>query len=173
MSKILTQDSFTDMPWKNGGGTTREIFKISNPKNPEQFYFRLSMATVSQDGPFSKFPGIDRFLMLLKGNGFVLNKSIRFGAPLDQLFFKGEDDVKCELINGPCTDFNVMTDRNWGKSSVIVTKMKPQDVMIFDCSYLYLHSNESQLVILQKGESYPFEAEVETIAIAIDVTLIH
>lgn len=171
--KILNSDSFNEMPWKNGGGTTKELFRIPNRENPEQFYFRISVATVHQDGPFSKFPGVDRFLMLLEGQGFVLNRSIRFEKPLDQLNFKGEEDIQCELINGSSSDFNVMTDRSWGKSEVIVSTMMSGERLTFNCSYLYLHSSEPKLIVLAKGESYTFEAQEKTVAVNIDVILTH
>ncbi len=51
------------MPWKNGGGTTREIARF--PPNQEYYLFRVSNAEVKSNGPFSVFPRYDRILMLL------------------------------------------------------------------------------------------------------------
>lgn len=169
--KIFNSSSFKEMPWKNGGGSTKELFKIPSRENPDQFYFRISIATIHQDGPFSKFPGIDRFLMLLEGKGFVLNKSIRFEKTLDQFNFRGEEEIQCDLIDGSSVDFNVMTERDWGKSEVIVSTMMPGEKLTFKCSYLYLHSEEPQLIVMEKGESYTYEAQSKTFAVNIDVIL--
>ena len=58
------------MPWKNGGGITREIAKRVDSRG--NMVWRASRATISQDGDFSLFPGVERHLLLLKGEGFRL-----------------------------------------------------------------------------------------------------
>ncbi len=44
------------MPWKNGGGETAEIAVFPPSADLSEFGWRISMATVSSDGPFSAFP---------------------------------------------------------------------------------------------------------------------
>lgn len=61
------------MPWKNGGGVTRELVKLPHPTDPARFLARLSIATVATSGPFSAFPGIDRTLLMLEGRGMRLS----------------------------------------------------------------------------------------------------
>jgi len=39
-------------PWKNGGGTTRELLAWPDPQD---WTLRLSVAQVEADGPFSRF----------------------------------------------------------------------------------------------------------------------
>ncbi|MBM7325185.1 HutD family protein, partial [Agrobacterium sp. S2] len=48
------------MPWKNGGGVTTEIIVHPAKASMADFDWRISMANVAQDGPFSIFPGVDR-----------------------------------------------------------------------------------------------------------------
>jgi environmental stress-induced protein Ves len=45
--------------WKNGGGTTREV--VTQPPGAafDEFNWRVSIATIASDGPFSTFPGVD------------------------------------------------------------------------------------------------------------------
>jgi uncharacterized protein len=112
--KTLTAEDFKSMPWKNGGGITVELFRIPDPQVPDSFLFRLSRAHVKQDGPFSKFHGIDRILVLLKGQGIRLN-SIPLRSVLN---FRGEEDIHCELINGEVIDFNVMTKRTFATATL-------------------------------------------------------
>ncbi|MEG1056294.1 MAG: HutD family protein, partial [Janthinobacterium sp.] len=52
-------------PWKNGGGSTREIVCFPPGAGMDSFAWRISVATISQAGPFSAFAGIDRQIMLL------------------------------------------------------------------------------------------------------------
>ncbi len=103
-------------PWKNSQGQTAEIAKCHCPDNPDDFIWRLSIATISQDGPFSVFPGIDRTLMLLSGKGIDLcfppgHLDHRLDEIGRHLSFDGADQVDCHLIDGETTDFNVMTRR--------------------------------------------------------------
>ena len=131
--QIFTELDFKIMPWKNGGGVTTELFCLNDPTH-SSVLFRLSIARVEYDGPFSNFLGIDRTLLLLKGKGFNLesinsNTVIEFNsAPFN---FKGEDSVKCTLIDGPCVDFNVMTARSFAHSKVFVENLSKNSPFFF------------------------------------------
>ena len=106
------------MPWRNGGGTTREI-AVSPSSGP--FAWRLSIATVATPGPFSTFDGCDRVIMVLDGAGMVLTvdgvarRIDRRHAPFA---FAGEAAVTCDLIDGPIHDFNVIVDRARHRANV-------------------------------------------------------
>lgn len=104
------------MRWKNDAGWTSEILRV--PDN-DDWQWRLSIAEIEADAPFSTFTGVERELLLLSGNGLRL----RFdhdsaGAvhellpPHDKLRFDGEHAVFGELIDGPTRDFNVMWKRD-------------------------------------------------------------
>lgn len=108
------------MPWKNGGGVTHEYLR--DGEGPEGWAIRLSAAEVRGDGPFSRFPGIDRTITLLDGAGFVLHRSDGLEVKCDTVgrpfSFLGEDDINCTLVDGPVLDFNVMTHRGVAPSAV-------------------------------------------------------
>lgn len=70
--KILRAGDYKRMPWKNGGGQTTEIAVFPPHASVEDFGWRISMATVGEDGPFSVFPGVDRTLSILSGEGIEL-----------------------------------------------------------------------------------------------------
>ena len=114
---------YRDMPWKNGGGVTRELLRRPHPTRPEGFGVRLSIATVAAAGPFSLFPGVDRHLLLLEGQGMALTRAgaseevvVAPGQPL--FSFPGEDAWDCRLLGGPVRDFNVMVDRALAEASL-------------------------------------------------------
>ena len=52
---------------------TTEIAVFPADAGLEDFAWRLSMATVASDGPFSSFAGVDRTLAVLEGEGIVLS----------------------------------------------------------------------------------------------------
>ncbi len=103
------------MPWKNGGGTTLEL-AVDPPGATLDtgFRWRISSAEVGSSGPFSPFPGLERWLLLLEGAGFEID----FGArgrvavtePLAPLRFSGDWPATATLLDGPCRDFNLMVD---------------------------------------------------------------
>ncbi|WP_028745145.1 HutD family protein [Rhizobium mesoamericanum] len=113
---VLSSSAYRRMPWKNGGGETIEIAVSPEGATLSDFGWRLSMATVATDGPFSIFAGIDRTLSILDGNGMSLTIDgenpvllTRDSAPLS---FPADVDVSATLPDGPIMDLNVMTRRN-------------------------------------------------------------
>ncbi|WP_336809859.1 HutD/Ves family protein [Bosea sp. MMO-172] len=103
------------MPWKNGGGTTTEIAVSPEGASLSQFDWRISMAHVGADGPFSSFPGIDRTLSVLTGNGIRLAFSDAETVALDRatapFFFAADRAVDGVLVDGAIDDLNVMSRR--------------------------------------------------------------
>jgi environmental stress-induced protein Ves len=95
-------------PWRNGGGSTREL--LAWPDGT-RWQVRISIADIGQDGPFSSYPGIERWFAVLEGAGVDLRVA---GAPLrlqtgsQLLRFDGAAAVDCALLDGPTRDFNLM-----------------------------------------------------------------
>ena len=48
--------------WRNGHGWTREVLRM--PEAAEDWDWRLSIAEIERDAPFSAFPGVERELVL-------------------------------------------------------------------------------------------------------------
>jgi environmental stress-induced protein Ves len=113
--RILRAADYRVMPWKNGGGTTIEIAVSPDGAGLDDFDWRVSMARVETNGPFSSFTGIDRTLSVLEGQGIVLDIAGQAPARLTPasapLAFAGDVPTSAALIGGPITDLNVMTRR--------------------------------------------------------------
>lgn len=113
---VLRVADYRTMPWKNGGGETTEIAVAPSGAGLSDFDWRVSMAKVSGDGPFSIFPGIDRTLCVLDGNGITLGMEEQGAVRLDPasapLLFPADIAVSAQLTDGPIIDLNVMTRRN-------------------------------------------------------------
>jgi uncharacterized protein len=116
----LTPADYTRQPWKNGRGTTTELWRLDRAG---QLLVRLSRASVVEDGPFSLFPGIERNLTVLTGAGFRLTgDGINLHCdPLIPVAFSGDQTVTaCDTNGQPSDDFNVMTARALPKPEVTV-----------------------------------------------------
>jgi hypothetical protein len=103
------------MAWKNGGGETVEIAVSPEGAGLDTFDWRISMARVDGDGPFSLFAGVDRTLAIIEGAGLrlhiegleprlVTRESLPFSFPADR-------PTRAETVAGPVRDFNVMSRR--------------------------------------------------------------
>ena len=112
-SKVIPANEYRRVRWKNGTGWTREIARMPDR---EDWDWRLSIAEIEQDGPFSVFPGIDRELVLIRGNGLRLrfeDGEVReLQPPHERIRFAGERVVSGELLDGPTHDFNLMWRRD-------------------------------------------------------------
>jgi environmental stress-induced protein Ves len=115
MTLLIPFAGLEPAPWKNGGGSTTEIAIAPVGATLDKFDWRISLATISANGPFSVFPGVDRTLALVDGAGVVLDigDEGRFVLSEDDpiVEFRGESAVAAALTLGPTTDFNVMTSR--------------------------------------------------------------
>ena len=119
--RLVAFDSLIPVPWKNGGGITRQVAVSPAGSDMGNFDWRISTAEVAQDGPFSRFEGIDRRLWILDGAGLDL----RFGSGEHTrllaggaLAFPGEAEVHGALVGGPVTDLNVMVRRGRQRAHV-------------------------------------------------------
>jgi len=107
------------MRWKNGLGETAEVAIAPDGATLDSFDWRISMARVEADGPFSPFPGIDRTLSILEGEGLRLapagRDAVTLGPKSAPCRFAGDVACGAALVGGPVTDLNVMTrrDRYW------------------------------------------------------------
>jgi environmental stress-induced protein Ves len=113
--RLLRNGDHRRMPWKNGGGETVEVVVHPEGASLSDFGWRVSMARVAGDGPFSVFPGIDRTLAVLSGDGMALSIG-GLGETLltpasTPLAFPADAPTTARLTGGPITDLNVMTRR--------------------------------------------------------------
>lgn len=112
-------------PWKNRGGSTREIVCCPPGADLHSFDWRVSIATIDRSGPFSVFAGVDRCIVLLAGDGMALHApqagwQHRLDSPLQPFAFSGDDAVDCTMLGSTSTDFNVMTRRGTRRAGVQV-----------------------------------------------------
>ncbi|AUH52627.1 histidine utilization protein HutD [Chromobacterium sp. ATCC 53434] len=146
--RVWDQRSFIDMPWANGGGRTRELFRLPHPERDGAFALRMSIAEVAAGGPFSRFDGVDRLLGLLDGEGMELSladgRRLTLDAPGQVVAFTGEIGVECRLLGGALRDCNLMLARDWGRGEM--ERLTPADG-----DTVKLEAADLALLYLQRG----------------------
>ena len=112
-SRVIPANEYRRERWKNQLGWTREICRSGDA---DDWDWRLSIAEIERDAAFSTFPGIDRELVLLAGNGLRLRvedgETVELQPPHDKHRFAGERAVTGELVDGITHDFNLMWRRD-------------------------------------------------------------
>lgn len=124
MIRHLTLADYRAMPWANGRGTTLELARLDGPGG---MIWRLSIAAVVKNGPFSLFPGVDRILTVIDGPGFRLTGSgmAMIAAPRAPVAFPGDVAIAAAGVTTPSVDFNVMAARDRCRASVTFLGMEP------------------------------------------------
>ncbi|WP_329457496.1 HutD/Ves family protein [Streptomyces sp. NBC_01497] len=142
---VLREGEYRRVPWKNGGGTTLEVAACPSADG-DGFDWRVSVADVAFEGPFSAFPGVDRVITLVDGDGMVLSvDGVEHRlAPLEPFAFPGDAITACRLPGGPARDLNLMTRR--GRTAGRVRVVGVAGVLDLDCA-----SDETLLVLPVDG----------------------
>ncbi|WP_110643896.1 HutD family protein [Salinicola sp. CPA57] len=110
---VYPSHDMTALPWKNGGGVTREVARDREGLSPN---WRMSIADLEHPGAFSCFEGRQRHFGVLGERPVVLSFPDRQVtlATGDVLIFEGDEPVVCELPDGPSRALNLMFDaKRW------------------------------------------------------------
>jgi environmental stress-induced protein Ves len=106
--RLIRVDDAEPQPWRNGGGVRRDL--LEGP-DAADWLWRVSVADIGADGPFSSYPDIERWFVIVKGAGVELRfgsttrRVVRSSAPLS---FDGAEAPSCKLIDGPACALNLM-----------------------------------------------------------------
>jgi len=121
--RLLRAADRTAVPWKNGGGVTREVAASPPSAGLDSFDWRVSIAEVRASGPFSVFEGIDRTLTVLQGRLALTfaDRTVELTADGARFAFPGDVPCTGQPVGGPVTDLNVMVRR--GRRSAHVERV--------------------------------------------------
>jgi len=108
------------MPWANGLGTSYEVASDRNADG--EWTWRVAIAPVVIDGPFSVMPGVDRQLVVINGEGMTLSidGEIVECPPGRVVRFAGDSVTIARLVDGPVVDLGLMTVRGLVTGSMVV-----------------------------------------------------
>jgi environmental stress-induced protein Ves len=156
--RILRAENYRRMKWSNGGGETAEIAVSPDSAGLDGFDWRVSMATVELNGPFSLFPGVDRTLSVLEGEGIVLDvegqPQITMTTASAPYSFPADAATNAELVGGPIRDLNVMTRRGrWRHQVSVRTLDGSRDVPVHGKEALLFSGSDGLLAGLGGGQA--------------------
>jgi len=147
---VLSPNDYRRMPWKNGLGHTLQIATHPADADLASFVWRVSVAEVTQDGPFSAFAGVDRTLVLLTGAGMKLEgyrEPMELRMPYEPLNFSGDEALNCSLVAGPVRDFNLMVRRGAASGHVVVRREGGEPIPPADTYVCYAALGASECLV--------------------------
>ncbi len=151
MLTILPPETFKTIPWKNGLGHTTEL-AINSGGNLDEFDWRLSIASVVNDGDFSNFSGYQRHLVLIEGEGLILDHDNgdvdELANLLDVAHFDGGSKTCGRLVNGAIKDFNIMTNKQSFAAEVNChVEQHSADISFFSDTLIFAYSLTNEMSI--------------------------
>ncbi|MDP2715916.1 HutD family protein [Rheinheimera sp.] len=147
--ELIMPTQWQTQRWQNGGGITHQLCRQDDEHG---LLWRLSIAEVASDGPFSRFDNIDRIILLLTGGGFCLHgvgaNPQLLDAPLKPFSFAGETAIHCTLLDGAVRDFNLMTRRGavQAQLQVLTIGSAVQTLLLSPQTLLYVASGSINAV---------------------------
>lgn len=118
--QIIRYEEYESSLLKNGDGSTKQLLISPKDADPSNFDFRISIATISSDDPFSQFYSVDRHLCILEGEGvrltikadnLALSEEVILRSNDPPFFFNSEISIKSEQLDKQFLDFNIMIKR--------------------------------------------------------------
>lgn len=159
---IIRQSDYKEMPWKNGGGVTREI---ACHKQQNKMIWRLSIAEVLADGPFSTFEDHHRILTVIKGDGMrLVSEQSEIEANLRQpVSFDGSEAIYGYCKSKPIFNFNLIFDPKAIAADVqVMHDLASLTDNSTDCDASIMHLLTGDVTfegegVLHAGDTYIFE----------------
>lgn len=111
--------------WRNGGGSTHELFTWPAGATPDSWQMRVSLAEITRDGPFSLYEGVDRWFAVVDGAGVVLtlpDGRHMLDPQSPPVRFDGGLAPHCSLNHRDTRDLNLMVRRDQGRGSMLRVK---------------------------------------------------
>lgn len=112
-------------PWRNGGGVTQELLAWPAEAAGSDWQLRISVARIDRSGPFSAYPGVERWFAVLQGEGVVLrfaNRRLMLGAGSEPVRFDGAAAPDCDLLDGATQDLNLMARSDAGRGAMLLAR---------------------------------------------------
>jgi uncharacterized protein len=140
---VIPFASLKPQPWRNGGGSTREIASGGSAASPD---WRLSIADLEKPGEFSAFPGMERTFMVIEGEvaELTVDGTVRRLERFRPLRFDGASAASCALPTGPCRALNVMVRSGAAGAGVLVAELSKKQPLTLA---------EGQFAVLLQGKA--------------------
>lgn len=116
-------------PWKNGRGSTRVVHSEGNRDDGVDFDWRISVAEITESGPFSVFTGVERIAVVLENGPLYLCRAPAIGEVIQHqyvalrhkpLSFHGDQELHAYISGDATLCLNIMTRRSKVRAEVQV-----------------------------------------------------
>lgn len=144
-------EKYEKMEWKNGKGITDQIYIYPLNSTISDFEWRISSASFDSSGPFSKFEGYQRMLMMLEGETIKLNHldSEKILFLYEPYYFSGNIETTSE-VSGFVKDLNVIWKENDYNTFIKVYKVEKKieislqgdENFLFCCKNSFKYENQ-------------------------------
>lgn len=169
MIHTMSLQDVAAQPWRNGGGVTQELLAWpaaetgsagSAGSADSAWQLRISVARIDCDGPFSAYPGVERWFAVLQGEGVVLrfaNRRLMLGAGSEPVRFEGAAAPDCGLLDGPTQDLNLMVRSDAGRGAMLLARSGEEWVStarlraVFTLDAATLHIDDGAAALLPAG----------------------
>jgi environmental stress-induced protein Ves len=147
---------------------------------------------VNSSGPFSAFPGIDRIIALLDGDGMLLQFADGAVHTLNQRWspfaFGGEAQLQAELCGSPSRDFNLMLRRGRAQGHIVTQRAsctivdEASSVLLFCAAGSWrIGDGIDHDIVLHEGDHVVFSSSGDTAVdmlaagclFCVNITLLH
>jgi environmental stress-induced protein Ves len=120
LNLILKASDYRQGLWRNGLGVSWDIAQ----QGGEDFDWRMAIARLDADVPFSAYPDVDRVFTIIEGKGVSLDidgTGFVEATRLHPVYFPGDRQTSCRLLSGPCRALNLFVKRGRYAPAVAVT----------------------------------------------------
>lgn len=127
---LLAEDRLT-RPWRNGAGSTSDVLSYPADAAIDAFDWRISIATIEIDSDFSRFDGVQRYLMPLSSGGLTLHADDEqiHVASRTTYEFRGESRVRASDVREPSFDLNLMVRRGAASGSLTTAQLNDDTIV--------------------------------------------
>jgi environmental stress-induced protein Ves len=126
--RCFSIDTLPREAWKNGGGWTRTV---ASHDADHLLRWRVSVADITAAGPFSRFDGLDRTAVMVRGTGLCLigdAQAWHFDGPGSFAKFPGELALHCDAPVVPTQLWNVMVRRGQAQAKLLIVENDAVDL---------------------------------------------
>lgn len=166
MIRTVALADVPELPWRNGGGVTQELLAwpqlaaAADPANLTEWQMRISVARIERNGPFSAYPGVERWFAVVQGEGVVLrfaNRRALLTAGSEPVRFEGVAAPGCDLLDGATQDLNLMVRNAAGSGGLFSIKTNDEWVStaplraVFTAAPATLQIDDTDAAVLPAG----------------------
>lgn len=156
--QLLRQRDRSVTPWPNGNGSSMQVAISPLDATIENFDWRVSIAIIDSESPFSRMDGVRRWLMPLSPKGMTLRvegEKTRL-ASREAFAFNGKATVRAIDVRESSLDLNLMVRglRSEGSLLALVTK---------DKTAIATGDDESVIVVVLEGSPAYGDEQLEAL----------